>query len=72
MDDIFEDAVEKLLLAPPAVPDPTDPSTHLSKEDLLQFLSLDCIPGAMLRVCETKGLSLSTHNYFACNLRTRP
>lgn len=55
MDDIFEDAVEKLLLSPPAAPDPKDPSTHLYKDDILQFLSLDCVRGAMMRICEKKG-----------------
>ncbi|THG99363.1 hypothetical protein EW026_g2960 [Hermanssonia centrifuga] len=56
-DDIFEDAVEKLVRSPPASPNPKDPSTQLSENDLNRFLSLDCARSALKRVCETKEIT---------------
>ena len=67
LDDIFEDAVDKLLLSPPYTPNPKDPSTYLSKEDLLQFLSLDCAQIAMARVCEKKGHLLLVQGISTCD-----
>lgn len=57
MDDIVEDALETLLRSPPTAASPKDPSTQLSRADLLRFLALDCTRAAMARVCETKRLS---------------
>ncbi|KAI0093265.1 ribonuclease H2, subunit B [Irpex rosettiformis] len=54
LDDIFELASEKVMATPPHEPDPKDPSTCLSKEDIATFLSLQCVHSAMKRVCEVK------------------
>ena len=55
LDDIFEDAADKLCRSPPTVPNPKDPSTQICAGDLTQFLELDCVRSAMKRVCEVKG-----------------
>ena len=57
LDDIFEDAVDKLCRSPPAVPNTKDLSTQICADDLTQFLELDCVRIAMKRVCEVKGES---------------
>lgn len=60
LDDILELATEKILASPPYEPDPKDPSTFISKEDITTFLSLDCAHSAMKRICEVKGASYSS------------
>lgn len=57
VDDILEDAVEKLVKAPPVPANPKDPSTQLCKDDLTHFTSLSCTKTAMRRVCETKDIT---------------
>ncbi|EKM54493.1 uncharacterized protein PHACADRAFT_123606 [Phanerochaete carnosa HHB-10118-sp] len=59
VDDMFEDAVEKLLQSAPSS------TEHLCKEDLLRFLSLDCARNAMARTCEKKQITeeLTVYRY---------
>ncbi|KAJ3555767.1 hypothetical protein NM688_g2389 [Phlebia brevispora] len=55
MDDVFEDAIEKLAGSLSAPTNPKDASTELSSEDLRRFFSLDCARDSMKRVCDVKG-----------------
>lgn len=55
LDDVLEDAIEKVCRSPPTGPNPNDPSTQISPEDLTRFLNLECARSAVKRVCETKG-----------------
>lgn len=62
MDDIFEEAIEKLSQTTRSN---KDPAACLCKEDLLYFVSLDCARKAMARTCETKQITdeLAVYRY---------
>ncbi|GJE92210.1 ribonuclease H2, subunit [Phanerochaete sordida] len=62
MDDMLEDAVEKLIQSAPSK---KDPSARLCKEDLLHFVSLDCARNAVSRICEKKQITeeLAVYKY---------
>lgn len=53
MDDIFDD-ISNAVYSPDGSKDP-DLITSISRNDLSQFFSLECVGMAMKRVCEIKG-----------------
>jgi ribonuclease H2 subunit B len=54
-DDIFEDAVARLIKAQDAQSTAKDPSSAMCEEDIHHLLDTRCIRVALRRVCDVKG-----------------
>lgn len=71
LDDIFEDAANKLAQVSEAETK-KDLDTTVSQQDIMSLLKLDCIHKAARQVCEVNGMILDDPIAGRCSYTSRP